>query len=122
MNSAPRDVTQLLVAWNQGDQTARDELMPLVYDELRGLARGYLRRERANHTLQPSALVHEAYLRLVNQSQTNWQNRSHFFGIAARIMRQILITHAEAQLHCPRLLPPGAVGADRNGGERGPGD
>jgi RNA polymerase sigma factor (TIGR02999 family) len=97
MTLASRDITQLLIAWNSGDRTARDELMPLVYDELRRLARAYLRRERPNHTLQPTALVHEAYLRLVDQSQVNWQNRSHFFGIAARLMRQILINHAEAR-------------------------
>lgn len=70
--------------------------MPLVHNELRRLARAYLRRERPNHTLQPTALVHEAYLRLIDQSEVNWQNRSHFFGIAARLMRQILINHAEA--------------------------
>ena len=96
MSAARKDVTQLLMMWNQGDPSARDELMPLVHDELRRLARAYLRRERPNHTLQPTALVHEAYLRLIDQSQVNWKNRSHFFGIAARLMRQILINHAEA--------------------------
>jgi RNA polymerase sigma factor (TIGR02999 family) len=93
----PEGITQLLIAWNQGDQGARDELMPLVYDELRRLARGYLRRERPDHTLQPTALVNEAYLRLIDQSQVSWQNRAHFFGIAARLMRQILINHAEGE-------------------------
>jgi RNA polymerase sigma-70 factor, ECF subfamily len=97
MSSNPDEITQLLLAWNQGDQRARDGLMPLIYDELRGLARGYLRRERPNHTLQPTALVHEAFLRLIDQSQVNWQNRAHFFGIAARLMRQILINHAETR-------------------------
>lgn len=97
MTSRPAEITQLLIAWNQGDQAARDELMPLVYDELRRLARGYLRRERPNHTLQPTALVHDAFLRLVDQSQVNWQNRAHFLGAAARLMRQILINHAEAR-------------------------
>jgi RNA polymerase sigma factor (TIGR02999 family) len=97
MTSTPAEITQLLIAWNQGDQGARAELMPLVYDELRRLARGYLRRERPNHTLQPTALVHEAYLRLIDQSRVNWQNRAHFFGIAARVMRQLLINHAEAR-------------------------
>jgi RNA polymerase sigma factor (TIGR02999 family) len=97
MNSSEKDVTQLLMAWNEGDQRARDQIMPLVYNELRRLARNYLRRERPNHTLQPTALVHEAYLRLVNQSRVNWQNRKHFFGIAARAMRQILINHAETR-------------------------
>lgn len=96
MTSTPAGITQLLIAWNQGDRGARDELMPLVYDELRRLARGYLRRERPGHTLQPTALVNEAYLRLIDQSQVNWQNRAHFFGIAARLMRQVLVNHAEA--------------------------
>jgi len=95
--STAEGITELLIAWNQGDQGARDELMPLVYDELRRLARGYLRRERPDHTLQPTALVHEAFLRLIDQSKVNWQNRAHFFGIAARLMRQILINYAEAR-------------------------
>lgn len=93
----PEEITQLLLAWNQGDQTARDALLPLIYDELRRQARGYLRRERPDHTLQPTALVHEAYLRLIEPQQMNWQNRAHFFGIAARLMRQILINHAESR-------------------------
>jgi RNA polymerase sigma factor (TIGR02999 family) len=93
----PQEITQLLLAWNQGDQTARDALLPLIYDELRRQARGYLRRERPGHTLQPTALVHEAYLRLIEPTQVSWQNRAHFFGIAARLMRQILINHAEAR-------------------------
>jgi RNA polymerase sigma factor (TIGR02999 family) len=97
MISTPEEITQLLIAWNQGDQRARDELMPLIYNELRRLARSHLRRERVNHTLQPTALVHEAFLRLIDQSQVNWQNRAHFFGAAARLMRQILINHAEAR-------------------------
>jgi RNA polymerase sigma factor (TIGR02999 family) len=97
MTSTTDEITQLLIAWNQGDQRARDELAPLIYDELRRLARGLLRRERPGHTLQPTALVHEAFLRLIDQSQVNWQNRAHFFGSAARLMRQILINHAEAR-------------------------
>jgi RNA polymerase sigma factor (TIGR02999 family) len=97
MTSTPEEITQLLIAWNQGDQRARDELMPLIYNELRRLARGYLRRERPDHTLQPTALVHEAFLRLIDQRRVNWQNRAHFFGAAARLMRQILINHAEAR-------------------------
>ena len=97
MTSATTVITELLIAWNKGDETARDALMPRVYDDLRHLARGLLRRERGNHTLEPTALVHEAYLRLVDQSRVNWQNRAHFFGIAARLMRQILINHAEAR-------------------------
>jgi RNA polymerase sigma factor (TIGR02999 family) len=91
------EITQLLMAWNRGDASARDALMPLIYDELRRLARSYLRRERMGHTLQPTALVHEAFLRLIDQSQVNWQSRAHFFGIAARLMRQVLINHAEAR-------------------------
>ncbi|HKQ80177.1 MAG TPA: sigma-70 family RNA polymerase sigma factor [Blastocatellia bacterium] len=97
MTSTLKEITQLLIAWNQGSESARDELMPVIYDELRRLARGHLRRERPGHTLQPTALVNEAYLRLVDQSKVNWQNRAHFFGAAARLMRQILINHAEAR-------------------------
>jgi RNA polymerase sigma-70 factor, ECF subfamily len=88
------DVTLLLTGWAKGNQKALDDLTPLVYRELRQLAAGYLRRERQGHTLQPTALVHEAYLRLVDQSNPNWQNRSHFYGVAARLMRQILVDHA----------------------------
>ena len=88
------DVTRLLVAWSGGDASAAEEVMPLVYEELRQLARGYLRRERGDHTLQPTALVHEAYLRLVDEGQVNWESRAHFFGIAARVMRRILVDHA----------------------------
>ena len=86
-------VTQLLKAWNEGDQSALEKLMPLVMDELRRLAGNYLRRERANHTLQPTALVNEAYLRLVDQ-KARWQNRAQFFGVAAQLMRRILVDHA----------------------------
>jgi RNA polymerase sigma-70 factor (ECF subfamily) len=92
--SATHYVTQLLVQWANGDKEALDDLTPLVYKELRKLAAGHLRRERKNHTLQPTALVHEAYLRLVDQKNPNWQSRSHFFGVAARLMRQILVDHA----------------------------
>ena len=88
-------VTELLVAWGNGDKAALDELMPVVYDELRRLARSYLSRERPGHTLQTTALVHEAYLRLVDQRSVNWQNRAQFFGIAAQMMRRILINHAK---------------------------
>lgn len=97
MSPQTKDVSGLLAAWNEGDQAAQEELLPLVYDELRRLARNHLRRERPNHTLQPTALVHEAYLRLVGEGGATWQNRAHFFGIAARLMRQILINHAEAR-------------------------
>ena len=89
-------VTQLLIAWGNGDKAAFDELLPLVYDELHRLARQYMRRERGN-TLQTSALVNEAYLRLIDQKQVHWQNRSHFFGIAAQLMRRILVDHARTR-------------------------
>src|SRR5258707_4239193 len=92
----PEGITQLLLKWSNGDSSAREKLMPLVYDELRRLARKYLRRERANHTLQPTALVNEAYLRLVDQQKVEWQNRAQFFGLAARLMRNILVDHARS--------------------------
>jgi len=95
MTLPSKNATQLLIAWNEGDRAARDALLPLVYDELRRLAQSYLRRERPDHTWQPTALVHEAYLRLVNQTQVNWQNRAHFLAIAANLMRQLLINYAE---------------------------
>lgn len=91
---SPEGVTQLLKDWNEGDEAALDKLMPLVYAELRRLARNYLRRERADHTLQPTALVNEAYLRLVDQKNARWQNRAQFFGVAAQLMRRILVDHA----------------------------
>jgi RNA polymerase sigma factor (TIGR02999 family) len=87
-------VSKLLLNWGQGDQGAREALIPLVYDELRRLARRYLRRERPNHTLQSAALVNEAYLRLIRQEHPQWQNRAHFFGVAAQLMRHILVDHA----------------------------
>lgn len=90
-----QEVTELLVAWSDGDRAALDALMPVVYDELRRLARNHLSRERADHTLQTTALVHEAYLRLIDQRSVNWQNRAQFFGIAAQMMRRILINHAK---------------------------
>src|SRR6185369_1245614 len=94
MSSAPPSITQLLVEWSEGDRAALDQLTPLVYDELRRLARSYLRRERSDHTLQATALVHEAYIRLVDQHSVSWQNRAHFFGIASQMMRRILVNHA----------------------------
>jgi RNA polymerase sigma-70 factor (ECF subfamily) len=90
------DVTTLLQAWRAGDAGARDQLVPLVYQELRRRAAAYLRRERRDHTLQPTALVHEAYLRLVKQHQADWQNRAQFFGVASQMMRRILVDHARA--------------------------
>jgi RNA polymerase sigma factor (TIGR02999 family) len=90
----PESVTRLLVRWGDGDQTALTSLMPIVYRELHRLASNYLRRERPGHTLQPTALVNEAYLRLINQKSTRWQNRAQFYGIAAQLMRRILVDHA----------------------------
>ena len=94
METPASEVTRLLVAWRDGQQEALDQLMPLIYQELKQLARGYLRGERSDHTLQPTALIHEAYIRLADQSLPQWQNRTHFYGIAARVMRQILVDHA----------------------------
>ena len=90
------DVTQILKDWSGGSEDASARLMPLVYDELRRLAREYIRRERADHTLQATALVHEAYLRMVDEKNVTWKDRAHFFGIAARLMRRILVDHARA--------------------------
>jgi len=87
-------VTQLLVKWGEGDASSLEKLMPLVYEELRRLANNYLRRERQNHTLQPTALVNEAYLKLVDQKNAHWQNRAQFYGVAAQLMRRILVDHA----------------------------
>jgi RNA polymerase sigma-70 factor (ECF subfamily) len=89
-------VTQLLVDWSKGDQKALDRLMPLVYSELRRQAGNYLRRERQGHTLQPTALVNEAYLKLIDQRNVKWQNRAQFFGVSAQLMRRILVDHARA--------------------------
>lgn len=92
----PQDVTRLLKDWSNGDTSALEALMPLVYDELHRLASRYLSRERPDHTLQSTALVHEAYLRLISQRDVHWQNRSHFFGVAAQMIRRILVDHARA--------------------------
>jgi len=91
---AKGELTKLLVRFRQGDRHAEAQLIPLVYSELRRLASRYLKRERGDHTLQPTALVHEAFLRMVNEDQPPWQNRAHFFAVAARLMRQILVDHA----------------------------
>ncbi|MBS1786710.1 MAG: sigma-70 family RNA polymerase sigma factor [Acidobacteria bacterium] len=90
-------ITQLLIRWRNGDQTALEELAPQIYNELRRLAKHYLRAERPEHTLQASDLVHEAYLRLVDEQEVDWQNRAHFFGIAAVRMRHILVEHARSR-------------------------
>ena len=94
MSTSPHVVTRLLVDWGNGDQQALEKLTPLVYQELKRLAARYLRRERREHTLQSTALVHEAWLRLIDQKQVQWQNRAQFFGIAAEMIRRILIDHA----------------------------
>ena len=104
---SPHEVTQLLAAWGGGDQAALDQLVPLVHDELRRIARGYMRRERAGHTLQTTALVNEAYLRLVDQRSVRWQNRAHFFAIAAQLMRRILVDYARQ--HATRKRGGGAI-------------
>jgi RNA polymerase sigma factor (TIGR02999 family) len=95
-------ITRLLADWSRGDERARDALIPLVYDELRLIARRNLSRERPEHSLQSAALVNEAYLRLVRQKTPDWQNRAHFFGVAAQIMRQILVDHARNRLAAKR--------------------
>jgi RNA polymerase sigma factor (TIGR02999 family) len=102
MAEAASAVTTLLRAWRRGDQAAFERLTPLVYDQLRRRARHYLRGERPNHTLRPTALVHEAYLRLVNLDQVDWQDRSHFFALAARQMRRILVDSARARRYQKR--------------------
>ena len=104
-NHAPGEVTQLLRQLSEGNQQSLPHLMPMVYDDLRRVAGAFMRRERAGHTLQVTALVHEAYLRLVDQRVVNWQNRAHFFAIAAQAMRRILVEHARAK------------GAEKRGGE-----
>jgi RNA polymerase sigma-70 factor (ECF subfamily) len=103
---SPQGITQLLERWSQGDEKALDQLMPLVYDELHRLAGAYLRRERGEHTLQPTALVNETYLKLVRQRNIRWQNRAQFFGVAAQLMRRILVDHARSHY------------ADKRGGDR----
>lgn len=97
--------TDLLLAWGRGDAAAFDRLVPLVYDELRRLARQHMRRERPDHTLQATALVNEAYLRMIAISRIEWQNRAHFFAIAARVMRQILVDFARSRRASPRARP-----------------
>jgi RNA polymerase sigma factor (TIGR02999 family) len=100
--SSTDDVTALLVAWGEGDRAAHSELMEIVYSELKGLAKAYLRREYANQSLAATALVHEAYLKLVDQRHVHWRSRSHFFGIAAQAMRRILVDRARATLAAKR--------------------
>jgi RNA polymerase sigma factor (TIGR02999 family) len=107
-----QEVTQLLVDWGNGNQAALDQLIPLVYTELRQLARRYMSRKRPGHTMQTTALIHEAYLRLVDQNQVRWENRAHFLGIAARLMRQILIEHARRHTRAKRGGGAGTIALD----------
>jgi RNA polymerase sigma-70 factor (ECF subfamily) len=102
MSDPPKKVTELLEAWGQGDEAARDELMSVVYQELHRLAHNYMKRESPGHTLQTSALVNEAFLRLVDQKNVRWQNRAHFFGIAAQMMRRILVDYARGRRYAKR--------------------
>jgi len=102
MTPSPHEVTRLLVAWGDGDRTALDNLTPMVYEELHRLAHQYMSQERPGHTLQTSALVHEAYLRLIDQKDVHWQNRAHFFGIAAQMMRRILVDYARQRRYAKR--------------------
>jgi RNA polymerase sigma factor (TIGR02999 family) len=97
MKPSPEEISQLLAAWRQGDREALDSLMPLVYEELRRLARRYMRGERSSHTLQTTALVNEVYLRLIDVQDVDWQGRAHFFAIAAQVMRRILVDHARTR-------------------------
>jgi RNA polymerase sigma factor (TIGR02999 family) len=94
---APNEITPLLLRWSQGDEVALGQLLPIVYQELHRLAQHYLRGERSDHTLQPTALINEAYLRLVKQDSPEWQSRRHFYGVAARMMRQVLVEHARTR-------------------------
>lgn len=102
MSTAQDDITTLLVRWGRGDQEALDALTPLVYQELRRLANGYLRRERQDHTLEGTVLVHEAYLRLIDQNQVEWRSRNHFYALAAELIRRILVDHARARVAAKR--------------------
>ena len=102
MTPAPTDITQLLIAWSRGDQAALEDLMPAVYDELRRLAHRHLRREKEGHTLETTALVHEAYLRLIDQTRTELHSRAHFFALASRQMRRILVDHYRSQHYAKR--------------------
>ena len=112
MGESPQEVSQLLVDWRNGDSQALDRLMPLVYDELRRIASRYMKRERPEHTLQTSALVNEAYLRMIDQKHVDWQNRAHFFAVAASVMRHLLVDHARARGRVRRGADPQQVSLD----------
>ena len=124
MKPSSKSITQLLVEWRNGDTTALDELTPLVYEEMHRLANHYMRSERQGHTLQTSALVNEAYIRLVDHKNMRWQNRAHFFGVAAQAMRRILVDHARSRNYAKRSgkawkveLDEGAVVAEERAAE-----
>jgi RNA polymerase sigma factor (TIGR02999 family) len=102
MPALPQEITQLLMKWSQGDKSALDQLVPLVYPELRRLAKRHMNRENPGHTLQTSALINEAYLKLVDQQNVEWQNRAHFFAVAAQLMRHILVDHARTRNYAKR--------------------
>lgn len=110
--TAPQDLTQLLINWRNGDKAALDQMTPALYEELRRLARFFLASERPDHTLQPTALVHEAYIRLIRQHAVDWRNRAHFLGVAATMMRRILINHAQARYAAKRQGQAHAVALD----------
>src|ERR671912_2584306 len=99
---SPKEITQLLVAWGEGDRSALEELAPLVHSELRRLAHHYMSRERPGHTLQTSALINEAYIRLIDWKNVRWQNRAHFFGVSAQLMRRILVDFARDKQYVKR--------------------
>jgi RNA polymerase sigma factor (TIGR02999 family) len=124
MTTTPQEVSQLLRAWSDGDQTALDKLMPLVYEELRRMAKRHMDRQGPGHTLQTTALIHEAYLRLVDQKETRWQNRAHFFAVAATAMRHILVDYARTRQAAKRggeavvvSLDEAAVASDERAAE-----
>ena len=106
MNREPKDITRLLIAWRNGEAEALDDLMPIVYRELKRIARNFMRRQRAGHTLQTTALVNEAFVRLVDSDKVNWQDRSHFFAMSARLMRRVLVDAARRR------------NSEKRGGER----
>jgi RNA polymerase sigma-70 factor (ECF subfamily) len=124
MTTTPQEVSQLLRAWSDGDQAALDKLMPLVYEELRRMAKRHMDRQGPGHTLQTTALIHEAYLRLVDQKETRWQNRAHFFAVAATAMRHILVDYARTRQAAKRggeavvvSLDEAAVASDERAAE-----
>lgn len=113
MTNSPQEITQLLVAWSKGDRAALNQLMPLVYGELRRMAKRYMAGQTPGHTLQTTALIHEAFLKLVGQEDKRWQNRAHFFGVAAQAMRHILVDYARARQATKRGGEARAVSLDK---------